>query len=461
MAWRSALALCCFGAICTTLWGDESLRYGVIRLPSPEQPVATPGDTVDTKRRATLSGYNEPIVSGGDYRVDDGVVPSAFFESRRAAYDLPSTDTPIAVFPGHQYVDRRMDEWFTNVYSVGCGLLGIDAVARGYYVMDQRIQWSGVETTFAAEGALTARYERRYGDVGVAVGSDFFFTQPFDRNMLDDPERRSYFGNYDYDTFEISQLYLEMQRGAFAVRVGKMITPFGRYYYPVDTNLQFDAPFIRTESIRRRETGVLFRYLGDVFTGDLALTNGCDDRDTNSSKALVARVGYDVKPFAAGISVKRQDGIGSEEQKQYNSHVGADAAWQRGRWTISGEVLYDEYGFSREFDPDSIFWGRSIYYRDVHRSDDTEITGLGWYVDCLYHGERWLLEANYGQFHPDTIGVPQHDQINHRGIVRVAYDITESLQVYNVLMIENRFADAQLGRTRRPWLEMVGLQYLF
>jgi hypothetical protein len=161
------------------------------------------------------------------------------------------------------------------------------------------------------------------------------------------------------------------------------------------------------------------------------------------------------------VSVKRQDGIGSEEQKQYNSHVGADAAWQMGRFTLSGEVIYDEYGFRDDFDPDAIFWGRSIYYRDQHKSDGSAITGLGWYVDALYRGERWLLEVNYGQFDPEDIDIPQHDQINHRGILRVAYDITRNLQIYNVLIMENRFTDAQDGRDRRGWLEMAGLQYLF
>ena len=37
-----------------------------------------------------------------------------------------------------------------------------------------------------------------------------------------------------------------------------------------------------------------------------------------------------------------------------------------GRFTLSGEAIYDQYGFTTPgFNPDDIFWGRSIYYRDL------------------------------------------------------------------------------------------------
>jgi hypothetical protein len=400
-------------------------------------------------------------VPAADYRANDATVPGGLPRVLRWPVEDEGIETPIVRYPGHQYIDRSLDRWFTNRYIVGSGVLGIDAAVRSYYLNDQRIEWTGQEATFAAEGALTGRYERRFGEVGVAVGSDIFLTQPFNRNMLDDPERRSYFANFDYRPFDISQLYVEVQKNRFVCRVGKMITPFGRYYYPVDTNMQFDAPFIRTECIRKRETGILLRYLGDCFTADVAGVNGCDDRDTNSSKGVVGRLGLCFEPFTVGVSGKLQDGIGSETQKAYNNHFGADAAWRAGKWTFSGEVIYDEYGFYHDFDPNDIFWEHGIYYREVNRGEHSRISGVGWYVDCLYRGERWLLEFNYGQYHPEQLGIPQHDAVNQRGIVRVGYDITERLQIYNLVMVENSLPNAQSGRDRKPWVEMVGLQYLF
>ena len=50
----------------------------------------------------------------------------------------------------------------------------------------------------------------------------------------------------------------------------------------------------------------------------------------------MARAGFDQQWFAAGMSVKLQDGIGSEGQKMYNEHVGADIMFRRGNWTFFG-----------------------------------------------------------------------------------------------------------------------------
>jgi hypothetical protein len=394
-------------------------------------------------------------------RMDNGTDAKNLPQLRPWLCNAEFTETPIIEYPGYQYIGRGMDQWFTNQYLLGSGKLGIDAVVRSYYVNDQRIEPSGMEATFAAEAALTTRYERQYGDIGVAVGSDFFITQPFDRNMFDTTVQRSYFANFEYRPFDISQLYVEMRKDQFACRVGKMITPFGRYYYPVDTNLQFDAPFIRTECIRKRETGILLSYLGDCLTADVGVINGCDDRDTNSSKGAVGRVGYNLGPFTAGVSGKYQDGIGSENQKEFNNNFGADFCCRAGKWTVSSEILYDEYGFYHPFDPNAIFWEHSIYDRQVNNGTHKKISGLGWYVDSLYRGERWLLEFNYGQYHPQQIGIPQHDEVNHRGIFRVGYDVTERLQVYNVFMLESGLLDTDTGKELQPWVEMVGLQYIF
>ncbi len=171
---------------------------------------------------------------------------------------------------------------------------------------------------------------------------EFYVSQPFNRNILvNTEERRSYVGNFMVDSLEISQLLLAFRRDNLELVVGKMATPFGRTYFPLFTNARLDAPFIRTEAIRWRETGLLVRWDPDWLVCEVALTNGCDDRDTNSSKALVSRLGVEQEQWAVGVSVKVQDGIGSEVQKQYNNHVGADAMCRWGIFTLSGEVIYD------------------------------------------------------------------------------------------------------------------------
>jgi len=334
-------------------------------------------------------------------------------------------------------------------------------VVRGYYLNDQRIAWSGVEDTFGAEGAFSPVLKRQCGPWLATVAGEFYLNEPFDRNILTDtPERASYLGNYRVDTFEISQLFLSVERDGFLFALGKLETPFGRTYFPLLTNARLDTPFIRTESIRWRETGVLLRYRPGLFVGDLALTNGGDDRDTNSSKALISRLGLEGDNWAVGASVKAQDGVGSEIEKEFNSHVGMDFMLRRGRFIFSGEVIYDEYGFRRPgFDPNRITWRKSIYYRDQNYRDGVPLTGVGYYLDLEYGGDCWFASANYGEFYPRPIGDPQHDVVNRRGIMKLAYQVAAGLSVYGACILETEGYIAQDGRPRRGIVGLVGLQY--
>ena len=95
-------------------------------------------------------------------------------------------------------------------------------------------------------------------------------------------------------------------------KIGKFVTPFGRTYFPLYTNADWDAPFIRTEVIGWRETGILAHYKSGYFVGDIALTNGGENLYTNSSKFLVARVGLESDCWAIGCSAKKGNGNGSE-----------------------------------------------------------------------------------------------------------------------------------------------------
>ena len=339
----------------------------------------------------------------------------------------------------------------------------VGGLVRGYYRNDQRIAWSGMEESFGAEGVITPMFRRQFGDWETKVEGEFYINQPFDQNILaDTAERRSYLGNFKVDTFEISKLLVYCRRDDWSITLGKMETPFGRYYFPLYSNARIDAPFIRTESILWRETGLMIRYQPGIFVGDVAITNGSEDLDSNSSKAIVSRLGLQNEYSAVGISVKWQDGIGSEDQKEYNNHVGADGMVRLGQFQLSGECIYDEYGFRQPgFDPDDITWYHSIYYRDLNRALNVPLTGVGYYVNLGYKGDYWDIDLNYGEYYPTPIGDPQHDEINRRGIVKAAYSFTPVLKPYCAVLIENSGWIAQADRPHKGFMILSGLQYVF
>jgi hypothetical protein len=339
----------------------------------------------------------------------------------------------------------------------------VGGLVRGYYRNDQRIQWSGMEDTFGAEGVIAPIFRRQFGNWDTKVEGEFYLNQPFDQNYLDNsPERHSYLANFRVNTFEISKLLISCRRDDFSITVGKMETPFGRYYFPLYTNARIDAPFIRTESILWRETGLNLHWQPGYFVGDVAITNGSENLDSNSSKALISRLGLQNDYSAAGISVKWQDGIGSDEQKEFKNHIGADAMVRFGQFQLSGECIYDEYGFLRPgFDPDDITWYHSIYYRDLNRALNEPCTGMGYYMNLGYKSDYWAIDLNYGEFYPNPIGDLQHDEINRRGIVKAAYSFTPALQPYCAVLIENSGWIAQEDRPRRGLMVLSGLQYVF
>ena len=420
--------------------GDE-IRLSSYLEPPPHQTVFAPADgtrsvpaTLDENRHERLLGAEAVVLEPDPAR--PGAPPEPLYEEL----------TPPA---GASRLSGLVDWW-----DVGC-------VVRGYFLNDQRIEWSGTECTFGAEAAVAPVFKRRFGGWETTVEGEFYLNQPFDRNILaDTPERRSYLGNCQVDTFEISQLRIAVATGDFTLVAGKMVTPFGRVHFPLYSNARLDAPFIRTESILWRETGLLLRYAPGVLTADVALTNGGDDRDANSSKALVSRIGIDAECAAVGVSVKLHDGIGSEGQKVYNNHLGMDCMVRRGRFICSAELIYDEYGFRRPgFDPNDITWCRSIYYRDLNYRLGVPITGVGYYVDLGYQGDRWSCFLNYGEFYPQSIGHPQHDIVNRRGIVKLDYRFTPSLSVYAACLVENAGYLAQDNRVRRGGVVLAGLQW--
>jgi hypothetical protein len=336
-------------------------------------------------------------------------------------------------------------------------------LARAYYMNDQRIEWSGQEATFGAEGIVAGAAAQEYQGWTGCLAGELYINQPYDRNMLvDTPERRSYRGNFEYDTLELSQLYVSTRHDDWLLAAGKMVTPFGRYYGPVFSNSRIDTPFLRSESVLWRETGVLLQWHPGPLVFTSALTNGGPDRDANSSKAFIGRTGLDYEDFACGGSIKIQDGIGSEHQKTFNSHVGLDAMVRRGNWMMYGEVIYDKYGFRKPgYAADDITWGRSIYYRDQNIGHLVPITGLGYYGELLYRGERWLASAGYGQFFPKQIGQPQHDATTPRLVLKGVRHLLPFCDAYSVVIRENNLPNAQAGRTRIGFAMLAGIQVTF
>jgi hypothetical protein len=319
-----------------------------------------------------------------------------------------------------------------------------------------------MEATFAAEGVLATTIKHTFGFWETSVEGQFYLNEVNGANILENnAERASYAADFEIPPLEVDQLYIRCRNGDVSLMLGKFPTPFGRTYFPIDTNSHLDAPFIRTEAIGWRETGVLLHYEPGWFVGDFALTNGNPDRDDNSSKGIVARAGVQGENYAAGASVKWQDGDGSDDQKEYDNHAGVDAMYRLGRFTLSGEAIYDQYGFHGPYDPDTIFWGRSIYYRDLYNPAGGPITGVGYYVNLGYQEDRWYLGLNYGEFYPEHIGNPLQDVTIRRGILKFDYSFTPQLQTFNMLMLETSGQIAQLGLPRKGVVVLTGLQFTF
>ncbi|HEY2413628.1 MAG TPA: hypothetical protein VGI40_15365 [Pirellulaceae bacterium] len=329
--------------------------------------------------------------------------------------------------------------------------------ARGYYINDQRIEFTGLEATFAVEGVINGGVTQRSGDWDLSLETQIFLNEPFDKNVfVDSQQRRSFAPNFDIDPLQISQLYLGARNGDFYTAIGRFVTPFGRFYFPNFRNNFDDSPFIRSEAIQFRETGMMVQWDPDPFVFTAALTNGNFLQDTNSSKALVARVGVEQPWYAFGSSVKWQDGNGSETQKVFNNHVGVDGMLRFGNWTLSAEAIYDQYGLRKPgLLPYEITWGRSLYFRDLNNGFDIPITGWGYYINLGYEGPNWTLMLNYGDFFPGRVGDPRQDTPTHRGLIKASRHWTRNFETYAVVLLENTL-DRAFDRLPRVGQYVIG-----
>ena len=251
--------------------------------------------------------------------------------------------------------------------------------------------------------------------------------------------------------------------GDWTFKIGKFVTPFGRYYFPLYTNSRMDAPFIRTEIIDWRETGILAHYKSGYFVGDIALTDGGENIGTNSEKALIARAGLESDWWAVGCSVKKGGGNGSENEKEFDNYAGVDMMCRNGPFQLSSECIYNQYGFGRPgFNPLDITWIKSIYYRDVSSGQQgVPCTGVGYYVNLDYAGGPWNTTLDYGDFYPLYTGTAPNQRVEHRGLAKVAYRFAEPLQVYSILILENGGYLAQVNQSRIGLAVVEGFQFTF
>ncbi len=323
--------------------------------------------------------------------------------------------------------------------------LKLDLILRTNCINDQRIYWSGLEFSFGVEAMIGAVVEKKFNWGSLSLENEFLLNQPFGDNILKDEERSQYLANFSVDSLAISKLNLQIRVGDLKIKIGKAETPFGRTFFPVfSNNFNFGSPFIRSEAILWRETGIFIRYKLGILMFDLAAVNGGENRDTNSGKGGVFRLGLEGKKWGVGISHKVHDGVGSEWQKVYKGHSGVDFRLEFSPLIFSGELIYDRYGFHRAFDENDIFWPTSIYYRDVFYQSKTPISGVGGYINLMYRSAKWILNLNYGEYYPQEIGNIYHDTPNKRGIVKLAYNFGEEFWMFLVGILENQ-------RPREPW----------
>jgi hypothetical protein len=335
---------------------------------------------------------------------------------------------------------------------------------RGYYLNDQRVQWSGMEALFGTDVVLAPQITREYPWGVVAVKSEFFIQQPFSERNLShsDSSIKKYAPYFDVDPFEMSQMYLHSSKNnTLSFTIGKIKTPFGQTEYPVSLKERFNAPFIRSsEVILDRETGVMVSYTPKFFSLDVAIVNGEPEKDTNSSKAVIARVGTGKnRDWEFGLSGKVQDGVGSEYDKTFNNYYGVDFKIRlHPKWVFSGEMIYDQHGYHQKKGEENNT--TSLYYREIYFNGNA-ISGIGGYLDLGYKDDNWDIHLNYGEYHPEKIGNPYHDDSNKRLMINVVYRILPEIKVFTSVLLENDRSEEAWRKEQSPLGYMIGVQYTF
>jgi hypothetical protein len=123
-------------------------------------------------------------------------------------------------------------------------------------------------------------------------------------------------------------------------------------------------------------------------------------------------------------------------------------------------VIYDQYGLRRPGTAlTDIFWGRSLYFRDLNQGLNRSITGVGYYVNLGYEGPAWSVALNYGEFYPEQLGVPAHDQPIHRGLIKASRYWTPQFETYGIVMVEGERDDGLDTHPRQGVYVIGGVQF--
>ena len=471
-------------SLSSSLVAQEPIYRSVVPSSIESRSIAPPSIAPPSTESPSINGPLIPI----EQRSTNIELPKEPLESliRPVASHQTAPNCPAACCFGDWITPRQLGYGSHSFqFNPTCKTqLDLWATARAYYSADMRWEFTGQEETFAAEAQSLMHWTYQSRGWTNSVTGEFYLNQPFDNNILthvNQSLRESFAHNFrDLKTFELSQMFLTVGRKNWAIDLGRFVTPFGRYYVPQTnnfrtTNYRFYAPFIRSECIVYRETGVQLRYQPGCFRLAAAYTNGSNGLDTNSSKAICSRVGIETEPCNVGISVKWQDGIGSENQKEYNNYAGFDLMLRRGRWRFSTEWIYNQYGLRRpDLTLNDITWGRSLYNRQMNNGLKTPCQGWGGYMNMIYDSPRCTAVLQYGEFHPQAITAAQpphhpdwaqnvaiHNTITRRGLGQLTWRVNRHLEFINTGFIENRVKNAQDGRYRHGFSLLTGMQLHF
>ena len=188
-------------------------------------------------RRRRTGHCSRPVMAPPPINVEPGAMPPGGPVFSVDSPPPPSGDSTFS--PNTPPLPRRIAITAADGTTWDLGLL-----ARGYYINDQRIQWSGMEATFATEGVLATSIKHTYGFWETSIEGQFYLNEVNGGNILENTaERLSYAADFEIPPFEIDQLYVRCRNGDLSLLVGKFPTPFGRTYFPDRYQLPPRRPF--------------------------------------------------------------------------------------------------------------------------------------------------------------------------------------------------------------------------
>lgn len=320
-------------------------------------------------------------------------------------------------------------------------MFSLSGNARAYWRKYGPIMWSGLEDTFGAEGNVSPAIQVNNDNWSYGAYGNFQLNTPYDGNVLYTSNRAPYLNHFDIDPFAVDLLAVTIQSKKWGLEAGKVQTPYGSFHYQTMDNARWYGPFIRSEIIGYRELGFIGSFRTDGLKINVGPVNGTADLKSNSAKGIVGRLAYGREKWELGASGKWSGHLGSENQKEYQSFVGADAIY---RFTeniaLSGEFMMDWHGLMNPLPnplPPPQYSGQySFYGLDVYNNGDA-IRGIGYYVNLDYRKYPWYVGLNFGSYFPEQINNAWHDETKNRGMLMGRWNMTKRLSLYGNLFLEN------------------------